>query len=36
VLPALGALLCGAAFAALFSFTGQRLITFAPATAHAA
>jgi putative flippase GtrA len=36
VLPALGALLCGAAFAALFSFTGQRLITFAPATAHTA
>jgi putative flippase GtrA len=32
-LPALGALLCGAGAAALFSFTGQRFFTFAPAAA---
>jgi putative flippase GtrA len=36
VLPAMAALLCGAALAAVFSFTGQRLFTFAPATARAA
>ncbi|HVV95251.1 MAG TPA: GtrA family protein [Hyphomicrobiales bacterium] len=35
VLPALVALLSGAGFAALFSFTGQRLFTFAPAPAPA-
>jgi putative flippase GtrA len=34
-LPAMGALVCGAGFAALFSFTGQRLFTFAPAAVPA-
>lgn len=35
-LPAMAALLAGAAVAALLSFSGQRLFTFAPAAARAA
>jgi putative flippase GtrA len=34
-LPAMAALFCGAGLAALFSFTGQRLFTFAPAPVSA-